>query len=143
MPIQDANLIVRATSDGAMTVTTVSSSLDIWGSPIKGNCVEVVVTALAGTMDTTDTLDVIVRGSTATDPATTSPVVGERTAIAGADSLSSYIIPFTLQPGMRSIDVEFAINGGASDSPSWTLDAWVTLNVGVDWKRSVNFTDTV
>lgn len=139
MPIQDTNLLLRATSDGAMTVTTVTSSVDIYGSPIKGNCVDLVITALAGTMDTTDTLDVIVRGSTATDPATTDPVVGERTGIKGSDSLLEYIIPFTLQPGMRSIDVEFAVNGGVSDSPSWTVDAWVTLNVGHDWKRTVNF----
>ena len=139
MPITDTNLRVRATSDGAMTVTTVTSSIEIFGTPVAGMALVVAISAIAGAAAGTDTLGVIIRASTSTDPATTDRIVGQLTAIPGSDGVATYTIPFATNK--RSVDVEFTVNGTTSESPSWTLDAWVTLNVGPGekWERAVSF----
>ena len=131
MGLRDNNLIVRAASDGMLTGTS-TYTLDLHSTPLEGLALHVYVPAVT----TSDSmfLEVIVRASTASAPATTDA------RIAGMEGLDAaageYVIPFSTNK--RSVMFEFVPSGG--DSPNFSeVLAWVDKPQHV-WHRNVEFT---
>jgi len=139
MPIRDDNLVATMTSDGAMTADWNSSVIQLSGSPLMGLSLALVISA-AGT-STVPTLTVLIKGDTTTAPTTASATLWTSAAIVPADVVGTqYIYPLHVPSHYQAIIVEYVLSGAATDSPSVTLDSWITLQVQEAWTRNVNWT---
>lgn len=135
MPIQDAQSIVRAVSDGTLAA---ASSPTMWTLELKatvlkglGLCINV------GTLTSgTGTLSVEVFGSAST------PVVSTDTIIAtkvGMRESATYILPFSTKYRY----VGFNFDAQAAGTPTFTtVEAWITEPLGQDWTRAVEWQAT-
>lgn len=135
MPVRDANLVVRATTDGALAYGAAGADLpagglDIEGTALQGMALHVII---PDTMTGSVVLQINVHASTASTAATTDTIVASRSGMTyGAE----YIIPFSTHK--RSVIFDFLATGNTSGSFSIVL-AWVTLQFGQDWTRTVEF----
>ena len=135
MPIQDAQSIVRAVSDGTLAPATSPSmwTLDLKATVLKGLglCINV------GTLTTgTGTLKVEIFGSAST------PVVSTDALIAARDGMresATYIVPFST----KFRYVGFNLEAVATGTPTFTtVEAWITEPLGQDWTRAVEWQAT-
>lgn len=138
--VKDANLVVRATSDGALAYNGTAGAdfgpFDIEGTGLRGMALEVVIPA---TIVDTPVLQVNVHGSSTSAAASTDLIFASRTGMQAVTGASKgYIIPFTVPNHIRSVHFDFLVTGSTSASFSIVL-ANVVLNVGADWTRTVEF----
>ena len=134
-PIVDTNFHIRAGSDGtidASTTCVVSAELGT-GTGMHGLALMVVVPI--STIGCVPILTVTVHASTTSAAATTDPVIATRSLLEST-KIEEYIIPFYTEK--RSVCFAFDVTGGSSPTFS-QVDAWIVQNVGLDWKRTVEF----
>lgn len=135
-PVRDAQLAVRATTDGVLDYNAgageewPTGALDISGTPLKGLALRVIIPS---TIVDTPMLQVNVHGSTSSIAATTDVIVGSRSGmLAGA----KYIVPFSTR--CRSVIFDFLVTGSTSATFSIVI-ADLVLGVGQDWTRVTEF----
>jgi hypothetical protein len=128
MPIHDAQLIVRDTSDGAF-VSSVPEvwSLDLDGTDLRGLALHIRVPSAVTGCD--PILMVEIHAATASVCTTTGSIVAARTGmVKGAE----YIVPFNTNK--RS--VAFMLDVTSSTTTAFSIiTADVVQNVGQDWTR--------
>lgn len=129
MPTLDANLRLRQTSDGALAATAIFPA-DIGGTPLKGMAARVYVPVVDTATDAT--LDVIIRASTASDPATTDQEIGRMSDLEQATGF--YFVPFSTPK--RSIEVELVVGG---TSPDFSIVLVDLVEPQHRWSRGVEF----
>jgi len=133
MPVRDSELSV-APSSVPVVANGNSAVKTLRGTPLTGLAVQVNVAATG--VSTVPTLTVYVRGDTSTAPTTDSPILGQSPAILVA---GEYIVPF-VGTNVKSIIVEYAVTGAATDSPNFSdVEAYVVENVGTAWSRAVDW----
>ena len=130
-PVRDSSLMLRQTSDGALTAAAALTAIDIDGTLPNGLAVQInCPTAFTGT---SPILTVNVYGDTDSSSGCTS----DDTLIASEiiTAYGEYILP--LHTTLRSIMVKLDVSG---TSPSFGLvEVGLVTNVGTEWTRAGNF----
>lgn len=125
----DANLFLRQSSDGALSATAIYSA-DIGGTPMRGMAFAVYVPVVDTATD--QTLDAIIRASTASDPATTDVEIGRLSDLEQASGW--YHIPFSTNK--RSVELELVVAG---TSPNFSTVLVAIVEPQFAWSRGVEF----
>ena len=128
MPIHDANLVVRDTSDGVF-VSSVPEvwSLDLDGTDLEGLALHIRVPSAVTGSDPIFMVEI--HTATASVCTTAGSIIGARTGmVKGAE----YIVPFSTPK--RSVAFMFDVTSSTTTAFS-IITADVVQNVGQDWTR--------
>jgi hypothetical protein len=133
-PTKDANLIVRAASDGDLTATEGCGGFDVSKTPIEGMSLWVMVPDVD---DTADVLDIKIFESSASTAADTTDLIASHPQLDGDTVVGEWVIPFVTDK--RFVYVEFVVGVGGGTPNFGAVEAALVLNVGYEWSREVSF----
>lgn len=134
-PIRDSQLIVR-TGTAILYMTAAefapTGGLDIEGTVLEGMALHILIPTIHDTVVAPIMTVEVYANSTSACADTTSELIAARS---GIGAVGEYIIPFST----RKRSVGFNFLGTSASGYFSNLQAWVTLNYGQDWTRTVEW----